>query len=242
MSSRLGLVTVRPSRPTPRPAAQPVRASRSWVGSSVEISTFRPRDATSPLTRGSSAGAAPAGRVKRISGAALGGGQVRRGALGDDPAGGDDRHPVGQRLRLVHVVGGRAGPSCRPRAGRRSPPRPGGGRLGRSRWSARPGRPARGRRPRPSPTSSRRRCPPDRGPHPPVGRLLQPDRLDHLVDLEEAGGVAGELPHGLAHGQGRVVGRSPGARSDQLPRSLSRHAGGRVHAQHARLWPAVRRR
>jgi hypothetical protein len=38
-------------------------------------------------------------------GAALGG-QGLWCTLGHDPAAGDDRHPVGQRLRLVHVMGG----------------------------------------------------------------------------------------------------------------------------------------
>ena len=85
--------------------------------------------------------------VARAAGAELGG-----RALGHDPAVLDDRHAVGQRLGLLEVVGGEqhrlAELACS-----RAHHVPGGraARPGRSRWWARRGRSARGRRPAPAP-------------------------------------------------------------------------------------------
>ena len=69
------------------------------------------------------------------------------------------------------------------------------------------------------------------GPHPPVGCLLQADQPDHLADRPGPAVVAGELAHGLAHGQVRVVAGLLEHDADPLPQLAP--AGGRVHAEHA---------
>ena len=61
-------------------------------------------------------------------------------------AAGEHDDAVGERVRLVHVVGGQQDRLAEVRAAGRSAPTSGAGRPGRSRWSARRGRSARDRR------------------------------------------------------------------------------------------------
>ena len=150
---------------------------------------------------------------------------------------GDDRRPVGEPLRLVHVVRGEEDSSCRGRAGRRSPPRPDGGPRGRTRWSARRGRagPDRrsGRRRRRGGAAGRRRgCPPGR----PPSRRARPARSSRR--RRAAAVVAGEQLERLAH---RELGTHPALLQDDPDPLPPSRVGARVLAEHRRPRPRCAR-
>ena len=111
-----------------RPAGEPVQDHRPGRRPSAPGS--RPRAAARGRAR-------PAGRRRRrppgsrkltFAGRLLAVADLARPPGGDDPAAGDDRHPVREPLRLVHVVGGQEDGLAELAQTRRSPPRPGGGR------------------------------------------------------------------------------------------------------------------
>ena len=136
---------------TPRSSAQPVSMCSARVGSSTS-STSRSPVATDGAAGQRSRAATrrrPPGSAKRICGRPPRAERGGRPIATISPAA-HHGHPVGERLRLVHVVRRQQDRSCRPLRGRAIESQAARRAPGRSRWWARPGTAAPGRRPAPA--------------------------------------------------------------------------------------------
>ena len=244
-----------------RPAGQ--RVAEPPPGSPVAISIVAPpplavATARRPEAAGTSPGSRPVGRGepdrrrRRRRARQAGPARPRRRSR---PAA-DDRHPVGQELRLVHVVGGQEDRLARARAGSRSRPTPGAEPTGRTPWWARRGRAAPGRRSAPGrrragAAGRRRGCRRARRRSPRARRgsiVSSTSRGDEVVAGVEREGLANrehrlhpalleDDPDPLAPGASR---RPPGRGRARSPRPRSRLAVALEDLDGRRLARAVR--
>ena len=179
----------------------------------------------------------------------------------EEPAGGDDPDPVGERLRLLQVVRGQHDRRPARRPGPGSAPRTRAGPPGRSRWSARPGRAARaGRRcraPRRAGASARRTgcacgpapCRPGRPARSPRRGRRARDRTRAKWCDDLADGQLVELAGALQHDADPVAPAPDGVAVDpgvtrrdrrRAPSPRRRRAGGSPPG--SRRWSSCRRR
>ena len=107
MSSSVGRRTSSPSSSIPRSSAQPVIRLRSATAA-VVLQTSTPSGRGAKLSSpGTCSGPTPVRQAEADLGRALIAlPKLVRASLGDDLTRGDDRDPVGEPLRLVHVVRG----------------------------------------------------------------------------------------------------------------------------------------
>ena len=241
MSSRLGpadLEALERDRALERPAREPVeRLDRRSV--ETDLAVANRGGGREPPGQVARCRSRPGARKLISAGRVLAVAELVGAALGDDPPGGDDRHPVGERLGLLHVVGGEEDRLAELAQARRSPPTPGGAPRDRSPWSARRGRGGRGRR------SARRRRragaagPPERLPARASAFSPSPTCSIVVVDRPWLAVVAGVELERLAHGE---LGPHPALLEDD-PDPLPPLAPGacRVDAEHRDLAGAAAR-